>query len=173
MPWAIKASSPDAAEGIVRIAYLKDPTDKVEWGNDPGVKLHYDIMANYCAGCDPNDGTYFAGMSAAWTLGKVLDKAGRNGVTRDNRMHARSMSFTDSPFLLPGIRVQPSGDSSRLHRRRCRAGRTAPLPRVRSWTRTSFPHGELRGGAIGSPQDPTGHPSQAGPGLLTVSGSAK
>jgi branched-chain amino acid transport system substrate-binding protein len=71
---AIKASSPDAAEGTVSTAYLKDPTDKVKWGNDSGVKLCYDIMAKYCAGCDPNDGTYFAGMSAAWTFGKVLER---------------------------------------------------------------------------------------------------
>ena len=109
---AIKASSPDAAEGIVSTVYLKDPTDKVKWGSDAGVKLYFDIMAKYCAGCDPTDGTYFAGMSGAWVFGKVLDKAGRNGVTRDNIMKiARSMNFTDSPFLLPGVKVQTGGDN--------------------------------------------------------------
>ena len=42
----------------------------------------------------------------------MLDKAGRNGVTRENIMHiARNMNFTDSPFLLPGIKVQTSGDN--------------------------------------------------------------
>ena len=32
---AIKASSPDAAEGIVSTVYLKDPTDKVKWATSP------------------------------------------------------------------------------------------------------------------------------------------
>lgn len=76
------------------------------------MKLYYDIMAKYCAGCDPNGGTYFAGMVPGVDVRKVLDKAGRNGVTRENIMHiARNMNFTDSLFLLPGIKVQTSGDN--------------------------------------------------------------
>ncbi|HXM56759.1 MAG TPA: ABC transporter substrate-binding protein [Candidatus Dormibacteraeota bacterium] len=109
---AIKASSPDAAEGIVSSTYGKDPADRATWGNDPGMKLYYDILAKYCAGCDPNDAGYLAGMGAAWLFQQVLQKAGRNGVTRENVMKlTRNMNLKDSPFLLPGITIQTSGDN--------------------------------------------------------------
>jgi branched-chain amino acid transport system substrate-binding protein len=107
---AVKASSPDAAEGITSTAYGKDPADRATWGNDAGMKLYYDIMARFCSGCDPNDGGYLAGMGGAWILQQVLLKAGRNGVTRANVMKlVRNMHYTDSPFLLPGITVQTGG----------------------------------------------------------------
>jgi branched-chain amino acid transport system substrate-binding protein len=109
---AIKASSPDAAEGITSTAYGKDPADRATWGNDPGMKLYYDIMAKYCSGCDPNDAGYLAGMGGAWLFQQVLIKAGRNGVSRQNLMKlVRNMNFKDSPFLLPGIVIQTSGDN--------------------------------------------------------------
>jgi branched-chain amino acid transport system substrate-binding protein len=110
---AVKASAPDAAEGTTSVTYIKDPANKTKWGSDAGMKQYYDIMAKYCAGCDAvNDGNYIYGMSVAWVLQKVLEKAGKNGVTRDNVMKiARGMSYKDSPFLLPGISVQTSGDN--------------------------------------------------------------
>ena len=109
---AVKASSPDAAEGVTSTAYGKDPADRATWGNDAGMKLYYDIMAKFCAGCDPNDAGYLAGMGAAWIFQQVLQKAGRNGVSRANIMKlVRNMHYTDSPFLLPGITVQTSGDN--------------------------------------------------------------
>jgi hypothetical protein len=53
-----------------------------------------------------------SGVATAWTFQKVLEKAGKNGVTRDNIMKiVRSMNFTDSPFLLPGIAIQTSGSN--------------------------------------------------------------
>jgi len=109
---AVKASSPDAAEGITSTAYGKDPADRATWGNDSGMKLYYDILAKYCTGCDPNDAGYLAGMGAAWLFQQVLIKAGRDGVNRANIMKlARNMNFKDSPFLLPGITIQTSGDN--------------------------------------------------------------
>ncbi|HEY4026036.1 MAG TPA: ABC transporter substrate-binding protein [Candidatus Dormibacteraeota bacterium] len=109
---AIRASAPDAAEGATSVAYLKDPANKTMWANDAGMKLYMDIMAKYCAGCDVNDGNYIFGMSVAWLFQKVLEKAGKNGVTRDSiKKIARSMSYKDSPFLLPGIAVQTGGDN--------------------------------------------------------------
>jgi hypothetical protein len=70
-------------------------------------------MAKYCATCDAiRDVNYVYGMSVAWLFQKVLEKAGKNGVTRQNVMDiARSMSYTDSPFLLPGIHVQTGGSN--------------------------------------------------------------
>jgi ABC-type branched-subunit amino acid transport system substrate-binding protein len=109
---AIKASAPDAAEGITSTAYGKDPADRATWGNDAGMKLYYDIMAKFCAGCDPNDAGYLAGMGGAWVFQQVMQKAGRDGVSRANIMKlVRNMHYTDSPFLLPGITVQTSGDN--------------------------------------------------------------
>ncbi len=109
---AIKASAPDAAEGATSVAYLKDPSSS-KWTNDAGMKLYFSIMSKYCQSCDAvHDGNYIYGMSVAWVFQKVLEKAGKNGVTRDNVMNiARSMSYKDSPFLLPGINVQTSGSN--------------------------------------------------------------
>ena len=109
---AIKASAPDAAEGITSTVYLKDPANTAKWGNDAGMKQYMSIMSKYCSGCDANDANYLYGMSVAWVFQKVLEKAGKNGVTRENVMNvARSMSYKDSPFLLPGITVQTSGSN--------------------------------------------------------------
>jgi branched-chain amino acid transport system substrate-binding protein len=110
---AIKASAPDAADGATSVAYIKDPADKVKWGSDAGMKLYYDVMGKYCAGCDAvNDTNYIYGMSVAWALEQVLRKAGKDGVNRDNIMKlVRNMSYKDSPFLLPGISIQTSGSN--------------------------------------------------------------
>ena len=110
---AIAASAPDAAEGTTSVAYLKDPANSAKWGSDAGMKLYFSIMAKYCQGCDAvNDGNYIYGMSVAWAFQQVLLKAGKDGVTRDNIMKlARSMSYNNSPFLLPGINIQTSGSN--------------------------------------------------------------
>jgi len=110
---AIKASAPDAAEGATSVAYLKDPADPVKWGNDAGMKLYFQIMQKYCSTCDAvHDGNYIYGMSVAWVFQQVLEKVGKNGVTRKAVMDAaRSMNYTNSPFLLPGIHVTTSGDN--------------------------------------------------------------
>jgi branched-chain amino acid transport system substrate-binding protein len=109
---AIKASAPDAAEGTTSVVYLKDPANRAKWGTDAGMKQYYDIMAKYCSGCDVNDGNYIYGMGVAWTFQKVLERAGKNGVTRDNVMSiVRSLNLKDSPFLLPGISIQTGGSN--------------------------------------------------------------
>jgi branched-chain amino acid transport system substrate-binding protein len=109
---AIKASAPDAAEGMTSVAYLKDPANP-KWANDAGMKLYFQIMQQYCSSCDAvHDGNYLYGMSVAWVFQQVLEKAGKNGVTRQNVMNvARSMSYNNSPFLLPGIHVQTGGSN--------------------------------------------------------------
>jgi branched-chain amino acid transport system substrate-binding protein len=110
---AIKASAPDAAEGTTSVAYLKDPANSAKWGNDAGMKLYFQIMQKYCSTCDAvHDGNYIYGMSVAWVFQQVLMKAGKTGVTRQNVMNiARSMSYNNSPFLLPGIHVTTSGSN--------------------------------------------------------------
>jgi branched-chain amino acid transport system substrate-binding protein len=110
---AIKASSAAAAEGITSTVYLKDPNNPAKWASDAGMKLYMSIMAQYCQGCDAvHDANYLYGMSVAWVLQQVLEKAGKDGVTRDNVMKiARSMNYKNSPFLLPGISVQTGGSN--------------------------------------------------------------
>jgi ABC-type branched-subunit amino acid transport system substrate-binding protein len=109
---ALRASSPDAAEGMTSVAYLKDPASS-KWTNDAGMKMYFQIMSQYCSTCDAvHDGNFIYGMSVAWVFQQVLEKAGKNGVTRQNVMNvARSMSYNNSPFLLPGIHVTTSGSS--------------------------------------------------------------
>jgi branched-chain amino acid transport system substrate-binding protein len=109
---AIKASTPTAGDGVITSVYLKDPNDKVKWGSDAGMKQYMDIMAKYCAGCDVGDGNFIYGMSVAWVFEQVLRKAGKDGVHRENIMKlVRNMSYKNSPFLLPGVTVQTSGDN--------------------------------------------------------------
>jgi branched-chain amino acid transport system substrate-binding protein len=109
---AIKASAPDAAEGMTSVAYLKDPASS-KWTDDAGMKLYMQIMQKYLPNADAvHDGNYIYGMSVAWVFEQVLLKAGKNGVTRQNVMNiARSMSYNNSPFLLPGIHVTTSGSN--------------------------------------------------------------
>ncbi|HKF78328.1 MAG TPA: ABC transporter substrate-binding protein [Candidatus Dormibacteraeota bacterium] len=108
---SIAASKPDAAEGMTSTVYLKNAADQAKWGSDPGMQLYMSIMSKYCAGCDAvNDGNYIYGMSVAWVFQQVMQKAGRDGVTRQNVMNiARNMSYKNSPFLLPGISVLTNG----------------------------------------------------------------
>ncbi|HYW24960.1 MAG TPA: ABC transporter substrate-binding protein [Terriglobales bacterium] len=109
---AIRASAPDAADGLTSVAYIKDPASS-KWTNDAGMKLYFQIMSQYCSTCDAvHDGNYIYGMSVAWVLQQVLTKAGKNGVTRENVMNiARNMNYTNSPFLLPGIHVVTGGSN--------------------------------------------------------------
>src|SRR5215472_3568848 len=108
---SIAASKPDAAEGMTSTVYLKNAADQAKWGSDPGMQLYMSIMSKYCAGCDAvNDGNYIYGMSVAWVFQQVIQKAGRDGITRQNVMNnARNMSYKNSPFLLPGISVLTNG----------------------------------------------------------------
>jgi branched-chain amino acid transport system substrate-binding protein len=108
---AVASSTPDAADGMVSTAYLKDPADRNRWSGDAGMQLYMRLMAKYCGGCDVNDGNYLYGMAVAWTFQKVLERAGRDGVTRANVMKiARSLNLKDNPFLLPGVAIRTSGD---------------------------------------------------------------
>jgi branched-chain amino acid transport system substrate-binding protein len=107
---AIKASSPEAVEGITSTVYLKDPASP-KWTTDTGMKQYMSIMAKYCAGCDVNDGNYIFGMSVAWTFEQTMLKAGKN-FTRDSVMKtARNLNLTGNPFTLPGVKILTSGDN--------------------------------------------------------------
>jgi branched-chain amino acid transport system substrate-binding protein len=111
MKGAIKAlgGSNAGTDGVISTAYLKDPTD-AKWDNDKGMQQYRQVLAKYCPSCDVNDGFHIAGMGAAFTMVDVLKKAGKD-LTRQKVMdQARNLNEPDNPFVLPGIRVQTSGD---------------------------------------------------------------
>jgi hypothetical protein len=93
--------------GAVSVAFLKDPNDP-RWRTDPGLQLFRTILKQYAPGANPGDGSYVAGMAAAFTLVDALRKAGRS-LTREGVMAAaRSLNETNNPFVLPGIVIRTS-----------------------------------------------------------------
>jgi branched-chain amino acid transport system substrate-binding protein len=91
--------------GTVSIVFLKDPTDP-KWKNDAAMKLYRQVMKQYAAGANANDVYHVYGMAAAWTAVEALRKAGKN-LTRDGLVKVVSnMSFSNNPFLLPGISLK-------------------------------------------------------------------
>jgi branched-chain amino acid transport system substrate-binding protein len=91
-------------DGVISVAYVKDPTDP-QWANDDGMKLYKTIIAN-CSTCDVNDGFNIYGVAVAYTMVDVLTKAGSN-MTRQNVMNIAATQLNESnPFLLPGMMVK-------------------------------------------------------------------
>jgi branched-chain amino acid transport system substrate-binding protein len=101
----IAASKGAKLDGVVSVAYIKDPTDP-QWANDDGMKLYKTVIAN-CSTCKVDDGFNIYGVAVAWTMVDVLTKAGTN-MTRKNVMDiaATQLNETSNPFLLPGVVVK-------------------------------------------------------------------
>ena len=104
---ATKSSSAQTTNGTITATYLKDPADS-KWDNDAGMKLYKKIMAAYYPSGNVSDQFNVYGMSAAWTMIKALQAAGPNPTRASVMAAARSMNYSDNPFLLPGIKVQTS-----------------------------------------------------------------
>src|SRR6266576_1222904 len=83
----IAASKGAAIDGVISVAYIKDPTDP-QWANDDGMKLYKTVIAG-CSTCKPDDGFNIYGVAVAWTMVDVLTKAGSN-MTRKNVMDIAS-----------------------------------------------------------------------------------
>jgi branched-chain amino acid transport system substrate-binding protein len=92
--------------GIISIAYLKDPQDPT-WANDPGMKLYRSIIAKYGGGVNADDPQVLYGVAKAELFVQALYKAGKN-LTRASLMNALTSFDTTSPFLLPGMKVKTS-----------------------------------------------------------------
>ena len=97
---------PEATNGIVSTAFLKDPGDP-RYANDPGFKLYKEIMDKYIPGGNIADGNYMAGMAFAYTMVDVLRAAGKDP-TRDKVMKAADSLNEQNPFAYPGITVSTS-----------------------------------------------------------------
>jgi branched-chain amino acid transport system substrate-binding protein len=96
------ASKGAAIDGVISVAYIKDPTDP-QWANDDGMKLYKTVIAN-CSTCKVDDGFNIYGVAVAYTMVDVLKQAGTN-MTRQNVLNiaANQLNETNNPFLLPGV----------------------------------------------------------------------
>jgi branched-chain amino acid transport system substrate-binding protein len=101
------STSPKFVEGILSMAFVKDPTSPT-WAKDPAVKLYRQIMAKYDPQGRPTDVYNFYGMAVAFTMVDALRQAGRN-LTRDSLLRAAThLNESNNPFLIPGIVVRTS-----------------------------------------------------------------
>jgi branched-chain amino acid transport system substrate-binding protein len=101
------STSPRFVEGILSMAFVKDPTSPT-WAKDPAVKLYRQIMAKYDPQGRPTDVYNFYGMAVAFTMVDALERAGRN-LTRASLLRAAThLNESNNPFLIPGIVVRTS-----------------------------------------------------------------
>jgi branched-chain amino acid transport system substrate-binding protein len=99
------AGDPAAVNGIISVAYLKDPADPGQ-ANDAGIQLYKQIMAKYYPDGKLEDSFNIFGMGEAYTLVNVLKKAGPN-LTRQAVMDGlNQLNETDNPFMYPGIPIK-------------------------------------------------------------------
>ncbi len=105
---AQKAAGDDAAvNGIITVAYLKDPADPGQ-ASDQGIQLYNQVMSKYYPDGKPQDAFNIYGMATAWSLVDVLKKAGPN-LTRQAVMdQMANLNEVDNPFLYPGVVVKNS-----------------------------------------------------------------
>jgi branched-chain amino acid transport system substrate-binding protein len=98
------ASKGAAIDGLVSVAYIKDPTDP-QWASDAGMQLYKTVIAN-CSTCKVDDGFNIYGVAVAYTMVDVLKQAGSN-MTRQNVISIASGQLNETnPFLLPGVTVK-------------------------------------------------------------------
>jgi branched-chain amino acid transport system substrate-binding protein len=120
--------------GIITIAYYKDPQDK-KWDNDAAMKLYRTIIAKYGGGANANDPQVLYGVAKAETFVQVLYKAGKNP-TRAGLMNALLSMNYPNKFLLPGM-VQKTSRTDRFIISQMQ------LQRYNSTTRLWVPFGRL------------------------------
>jgi branched-chain amino acid transport system substrate-binding protein len=107
MKAATANGSAAATNGVLSVAYVKDPSDPA-MANDRGILLYKQIMAKYLPGTDPNDVFYTTGMDYAYMMVDTLKHAGKN-LTREGVLNAAiHLHETDNPFLLPGVTISMS-----------------------------------------------------------------
>jgi branched-chain amino acid transport system substrate-binding protein len=106
MDAAVASAGAAYVNGIITIAYYKDPQDP-KWNSDKGMKLYRSIIAKYGGGANANDPQVMYGVAKADTFVQALYKAGKN-LTRAGLMNALLSMNTSSQFLLPGMVMKTS-----------------------------------------------------------------
>jgi branched-chain amino acid transport system substrate-binding protein len=104
------AGSPDAVNGIVTTAYLKDPASP-RYANDAQVKFYKRLMAKYLPNANVNNGLYFYGMAKAADFVQALYRAGKNP-TRASLIRAVENLTYKSPWVIPGSQVSTSATNA-------------------------------------------------------------
>jgi branched-chain amino acid transport system substrate-binding protein len=99
------AGDPAAVNGIVTVAYLKDPADPGQ-ASDAGVQMYKQVMTKYYPDGKLEDGFNIYGMSTAWSLVDVLKKAGPNLTRQAVLDQLANLSETENPFMYPGIPIK-------------------------------------------------------------------
>lgn len=104
------AGSPEAVNGIITTAYLKDPASP-SYARDATVRLYKRLMAKYGPGLNVNNGLYFYGMAKAHDFVQVLYRSGRTP-TRARLIAAAANLKYKSPWLLPGSTISTTPRSA-------------------------------------------------------------
>ena len=102
-----RANAPDLTRGARAIAFVKNPNDPV-WRKDPAVALYRSILKRFASGAKPTDVYHWYGMTVAWTMVDVLQRAGKSPTRASVLRAARSLDTTANPFLLPNTRLRTS-----------------------------------------------------------------
>ncbi|MGO8920983.1 MAG: ABC transporter substrate-binding protein [Stellaceae bacterium] len=99
----LQPAGPEKAEGIISIAFVKDPTDP-QWRDDPGYQAWLAFMQRYYPQGDLADNFNVEGYAIAQTLVEVLRRCG-DDLSRENVMKQAAHLDLALPMLLPGIRL--------------------------------------------------------------------
>jgi branched-chain amino acid transport system substrate-binding protein len=102
----LQPAGPEKAEGIISIAFVKDPTDS-QWRDDPGYQAWLAFMQRYYPQGDLADNFNVEGYALAQTLVEVLRRCG-DDLSRENVMQQAEHLDLVLPMLLPGIRITTS-----------------------------------------------------------------
>jgi len=105
MDGLLASAGADYINGMITIAYAKDPQDP-RWNNDAAMKQYRAIIAKYGGGLNASDPQVYIGAAKAEAFVQVLYRAGRNP-TRASLMNALLSMNYPNKFLLPGV-VQKS-----------------------------------------------------------------
>jgi branched-chain amino acid transport system substrate-binding protein len=104
---AMQKAAGDAAavNGIVTVAYIKDPVDPGQ-ATDAGIQIYKQVMAKYYPDGKPEDAFNIYGMSTAWSMVDVLKKAGPNLTRQAVLDQLNNLSETENPFMYTGIPIK-------------------------------------------------------------------
>jgi branched-chain amino acid transport system substrate-binding protein len=106
MDGMVGAAGAAYTNGIITIAYYKDPQDS-KWDNDAAMKLYRTIISKYGGGANANDPQVLYGVAKAETFVQAMYKAGKNP-TRQGLMNALLSLDSANRFLLPGMKMRTS-----------------------------------------------------------------
>lgn len=96
-----------ASQGILSVAYLKDPSDP-KWASDADMQLYRSVISKYGSGLDADNEQAVEGVAAAESFVSVLEKS--QPTRADLMKHLRSMDRITNGLFLPGISMTTSAN---------------------------------------------------------------